>query len=414
MTKPLPAFSMAACSLDTSRSASRRVFAGWRPSVVRAASGNSLSLPSRSRPVRYGPRGLVRTEGTWLDESDSPHAAHLGGLGWASGVRQRGQALSIGPSADVTRLAPVRIKQRPEDFSVRESYRFDPVPDGRYRVYLMDKQKLSTFEAVERIRSRFGLRPGAISFCGLKDKQGRTEQLIAVDGAEVDFQEPDLRLKPLGRTGRPLSAENTTSNRFSVTVRALTDEDLRELPRAAAEVNRLGVVNYFDSQRFGSLKHGQGFIAKDLIRGDFEAALKNYLAKPSPLDRSDDAKVKQFWQAELGRLDAAGALRGRRTATTGWCARSRRSPRTTSGRSSRSTPLPGAAPLHLPELALERGGAAAAPAAAAAHVALPPSLPGGDAALPPGRRPRDAALAPGAHLPARSAPDTPLEEPADP
>ena len=194
----------------------------------------------------------------------------------------------------------MRIKQRPEDFSVRESYRFDPVPDGRYRVYLMDKQKLSTFEAVERIRSRFGLRPGAISFCGLKDKQGRTEQLIAVDGAEVDFQEPDLRLKPLGRTGRPLSAENTTSNRFSVTVRALTDEDLLELPRAAAEVNRLGVVNYFDSQRFGSLKHGQGFIAKDLIRGDFEAALKNYLAKPSPLDRSDDAKVKQFWQANWG------------------------------------------------------------------------------------------------------------------
>ena len=129
----------------------------------------------------------MRTEGTWLDESDSPHTGHRGGLGWASGVRQRGQALSIGRSADVTRLAPVRIKQRPEDFSVRESYRFDPVPDGRYRVYLMDKQKVSTFEAVERIRSRFGLRPGAISFCGLKDKQGRTEQLIAVDGADLEI-----------------------------------------------------------------------------------------------------------------------------------------------------------------------------------------------------------------------------------
>jgi tRNA pseudouridine13 synthase len=164
----------------------------------------------------------------------------------------------------------------------------------------MDKQKLSTFEAVERIRNRFGLRPGAISFCGLKDKQGRTEQLIAVDGVEVDFQEPDLRLKPLGRTTRPLSAENTTSNRFSVTVRALGEADLAALPRMAAEVNRLGVVNYFDSQRFGSLKHGQGFIAKDLIRGDHEAALRNYLAKPSPLDRSDDAKVKEFWRRHWG------------------------------------------------------------------------------------------------------------------
>lgn len=194
----------------------------------------------------------------------------------------------------------MRIKQRPEDFNVKESWRFDAVPDGRYRVYLMDKQKVSTFEAVERIRARYGLRPGAISFCGLKDKQGRTEQLIAVDGVEVDLQEPDLRLKPLGRAGRPLSAENTTSNRFSVTVRALTAEDLAALPVAAAEVNRLGVVNYFDSQRFGSLKHGQGFIAKDLIRGDYEAALKNVLAKPSALDRSDDAKVKEYWRRHWG------------------------------------------------------------------------------------------------------------------
>jgi tRNA pseudouridine13 synthase len=195
----------------------------------------------------------------------------------------------------------VRIKQKPEDFSVKESYRFDEVRGGRYRVYLMDKQKLSTFDAIERLRQRFGLKPGAISFCGLKDKQGRTEQIIAVEDADVDLQEPDLRLKFLGLTDRPLSAANITSNRFSVTARALTPADLPKVNIAAAEVNRLGVVNYFDSQRFGSLKHGQGFIAKDLIRGDHEAALKNYLAKPSPLDRSEDAKVKAFFRDNWGK-----------------------------------------------------------------------------------------------------------------
>ncbi|MGA9520901.1 MAG: tRNA pseudouridine(13) synthase TruD [Myxococcaceae bacterium] len=194
----------------------------------------------------------------------------------------------------------MKIKQRPEDFSVKESWRFDEIPGGSFRVYVMDKQKLSTFEAVERIRTRFGLRPGVVSFCGLKDKQGRTEQLIAVDGADVDLQDPDLRLKYLGRTDRPLSAANTTSNRFSVTVRALAEDDLRLLTISAAEVSRLGVVNYFDSQRFGSLKHGQGFIAKDLLRGDFEAALKNYMARPSPLDRTEDAKVKAFWRDNWG------------------------------------------------------------------------------------------------------------------
>jgi hypothetical protein len=183
---------------------------------------------------------------------------------------------------------------------VKESYRFDEDPDGTHRVYLMDKQKLSTFDAVGRIAKKFGLKPGSISYCGLKDKQGRTEQLIAVDGFDVDMQDPDLRLKFLGRIAEPLTAANTTSNRFAVTVRQLREQEMQDVTMAVAEVGRLGVVNYFDNQRFGSLKHGQGFIAKDLLKGDFEAALKNYMAVPSTLDLSDDAKVKAFWAANWG------------------------------------------------------------------------------------------------------------------
>ncbi len=194
----------------------------------------------------------------------------------------------------------MKIKQKPEDFSVKESYRFDEVETGPFRVYLMDKQKLSTFDAVARIQTRFGLSPGSVSFCGLKDKQGRTEQLIAVKGVDIDLQDEDLRLKYLGRTDKALTSKNTTSNRFAVTVREIQQRELQEVTIAATEVQRLGVVNYFDSQRFGALKHGQGFIAKDLIRGDFEAALHNYLAKPSELDRTDDAKVKQFWASNWG------------------------------------------------------------------------------------------------------------------
>src|SRR5512141_3025419 len=197
----------------------------------------------------------------------------------------------------------MRLKQRPEDFQVTESWRFDEDPRGAWFVYLMDKQKLSTFEAVDRLCVRFKIPRAAVSYCGLKDKQGRTTQLVAIKGREIDLQEPDLRLKLLGRSRAPLSAENTTSNRFAVTVRDLTEEDVARLPASVAEVRRIGVVNYFDSQRFGSLKHGQGFIVKDLMRGDFEPALRNVLARPSELDRSDDARVKGFWKEHWGRWD---------------------------------------------------------------------------------------------------------------
>jgi tRNA pseudouridine13 synthase len=194
----------------------------------------------------------------------------------------------------------MKLKQRPEDFSVTESWRFDDDPRGAWFVYLMDKQKLSTFEAVERICARAGVQPNEVSYCGLKDKQGRTTQLVAVRRKPVEIHDPDLRLKPLGRTAGPLSAANTTSNRFAVTVRDLGEDDLARLPAAVAEVQRIGVVNYFDSQRFGSLKHGQGFLVKDLMRGDAESALRNYMARPSELDRTGDARVKAFWKEHWG------------------------------------------------------------------------------------------------------------------
>jgi len=194
----------------------------------------------------------------------------------------------------------MRLKQRPEDFSVTESWRFDPDPRGQWFVYLMDKQKVSTFEAVERVAAAARVPISEVSYCGLKDKQGRTSQLVAVRGRPVEIQQADLRLKALGRTAAPISAENTPSNRFAVTVRDLGEEDLARLPASVAEVQRIGVVNYFDSQRFGSLKHGQGFLVKDLMRGDSEAALRNFLARPSELDRSDDARVKGFWREHWG------------------------------------------------------------------------------------------------------------------
>jgi tRNA pseudouridine13 synthase len=204
----------------------------------------------------------------------------------------------------------MKLKQRPEDFQVTESWRFDDDPRGPHFVYLMDKQKLSTFEAVDRICARFKVPRASVSYCGLKDKQGRTTQLVAVRGRRVELQDPDLRLKPLGRSREPLSAANTTSNRFAVTVRDLSEEDVARLPAAVAEVQRFGVVNYFDSQRFGSLKHGQGFIVKDLMRGDFEAALRNVLARPSELDRSGDARVKAFWKEHWGEWDRRNPFPG--------------------------------------------------------------------------------------------------------
>ena len=198
----------------------------------------------------------------------------------------------------------MKLKQRPEDFVVREGFRFDQDPHGQVWIYRLDKQKVSTLEALDRLGKEFGVRRRAFSVAGLKDKQGRTEQLVGVEGGSLGetevVQSGDLRLTYIGRSATAISSENITANRFEVTVRDLAPAEAQRVPESVAEVDRAGVVNYFDSQRFGFLKHGQGFIAKHLIRGDWESALKAFLATPSELDHSDDAKVKAFWEKNWG------------------------------------------------------------------------------------------------------------------
>ena len=187
---------------------------------------------------------------------------------------------------------------------MREGYRFESEAEGPVWVYRMDKQKVSTLQALERISRDFSVRRRDLSVCGLKDKQGRTEQLVGVSGGALGtsevVQSGDLRLKLIGRTAQPLTSANISANRFEVTIRDLSEAEASRVPESVAEVQRAGVVNYFDSQRFGFLKHGQGFIARHLVHGNWEAALKAFLATPSELDRSDDAKVKAFWRDHWG------------------------------------------------------------------------------------------------------------------
>ena len=88
--------------------------------------------------------------------------------------------LTEGGARDLRSRHP--IGEQPLDFVVREGYRFEQDADGPVFVYRMDKQKVSTLAAVERISKEFSVKRRNLSVCGLKDKQGRTEQLLGVLG----------------------------------------------------------------------------------------------------------------------------------------------------------------------------------------------------------------------------------------
>src|SRR5262249_21613327 len=82
------------------------------------------------------------------------------------------------------------------------------------------------------------------------------------------------------------------ANRFRITLRAMTDHQLRAAEQAVEEVRRDGLPNYFDDQRFGSVNPGGSFIAREIVLGRYEEALRLALAAPYEFDRAEQTKEK--------------------------------------------------------------------------------------------------------------------------
>jgi tRNA pseudouridine13 synthase len=200
----------------------------------------------------------------------------------------------------------VKLKCRPEDFQVEEQAELHPGRKGRYGLFLLEKRNLSTFEAINLLARRLGKPPKSISAGGLKDKYALTRQHVTIPGKPIPpVRLKGLRLKPLGRVEAPMTGAQLRGNRFKIVLRDLPSDSVSAVRERARRAGRQGLPNYFDEQRFGSLRGGQGFIARKLIDGDHQAALKLHLATPSRLDAPKARAQRKRLAALWGDWDAA-------------------------------------------------------------------------------------------------------------
>ena len=174
----------------------------------------------------------------------------------------------------------MRLKCLPSDFQVREQLTFTENPGGQHFVHLLRKEKLSTPEALSMIVRDGNVERGSISYAGLKDRQAVTEQFISIPDRAVDIDRPGLRVRCIGRTDRPITSRMSSGNAFTIVVRDLAPAQAASLRRNMPSLVKTGFPNYFDDQRFGCLRHGQGFAMLHVLRGDHEEALHSLVAEP--------------------------------------------------------------------------------------------------------------------------------------
>lgn len=202
----------------------------------------------------------------------------------------------------------MKLKSRPEDFRVVEQLDFEEDPEGEFRIHKLHKEKLSTHEALSAIVERARVPREDITYAGLKDRQAVTEQFVAIRGRAVDLKLANLRLRAVGRSARPITSKMSRGNRFTIVVRDLDREQAVAARRNLPSVVKTGYPNYFDDQRFGCVRHGQGFALRELLQGRPEQALKQLIATPSAIAVSGDVKLKTILKDHWGDWARCGSI----------------------------------------------------------------------------------------------------------
>jgi len=173
----------------------------------------------------------------------------------------------------------MKIKQQPQDFRVMElSSLAWSQEKAAHAVYTMEKQDVDTFAAIRMLARRLRLPQAEIGYAGLKDKHAQSIQYISLPThCNIETMRlPGIEIKRVGYLPSKIQTGDLQGNAFTIIVRDLRDADLDHFTDRIDDLRTSGVPNYFDSQRFGSAVN-RVFIAKLLIQGKDEAAVKHYL-----------------------------------------------------------------------------------------------------------------------------------------
>lgn len=185
------------------------------------------------------------------------------------------------------------IRRHHDDFQVEEMTSLTP-DSGPHALYCLHKEGWTTADALAVVRRRWRIDHRRLSYGGLKDRHARTMQYFSIlKGPARNLTQLGIKVRYLGQVETPFSAVHLQGNRFRLVLRRMSPEESAFALEHLPQVRNFGVPNYFDDQRFGSVAGGGPFMAKSLLKGDFEAAVHAALVEPYPHDRRQQKQEKK-------------------------------------------------------------------------------------------------------------------------
>nr|POE81984.1 pseudouridylate synthase 7 like [Quercus suber] len=155
--------------------------------------------------------------------------------------------------------------------------------NGKFLRFHLYKENKDTQEALGVIGKMLGIQPRSFGFAGTKDKRAVTTQRVTA------FKQHASRLAALNErligikvgdfcyVKEGLLLGQLMGNRFTITLRGVVADSDDTVKASADALGRLGFINYFGLQRFGSGSVPTHLIGAALFRGEWKAAVSMIL-----------------------------------------------------------------------------------------------------------------------------------------
>lgn len=160
------------------------------------------------------------------------------------------------------------IKEFPTDFKVTEILTYKKDNEGKFALFLLEKESYNTIDAINKIASWLSISSSKIGFCGNKDRIAITKQYITIPKSATDklklFSMKDLSLTFVDFVSERLNLGDLEENAFEIIVKNTSK-------RTISSFDNKKVLNLFGAQRFST--HNAN-IGKAIVTKDFKQAIE--------------------------------------------------------------------------------------------------------------------------------------------
>ncbi len=220
-----------------------------------------------------------------------------------------------------------RLRQRISDFVVEEippknlshsqlerklkEKKFSP--HYKHTIFWMEKFNWDTHQALQEIARKLHVSQSRFGIAGTKDKRAVTKQRVSAWEISSEQLEKvkirDIKLYGFEPTDKKLQLGESGGNKFEIIIRD-TDLPKDEIEKRLAETFsqlQKGIPNLFGPQRFGEVRKITHLVGAEILKGNFEQAVKIYLTKAFDAEPDDSKEARNFLAANWNKKGFAEA-----------------------------------------------------------------------------------------------------------